>query len=658
MTDPIVALDDQTVDRIAAGEVVERPASVVKELLENSLDADSSRITVAVEAGGTESIRVSDDGVGMDRENLRRSVEKHTTSKISGLEDLEGGLQSLGFRGEALHAIGAVARVTITSKPRGGSRGSSLTIDGGERTTIESAGCPEGTTVSVSDLFYNVPARRKYLKQEPTEFDHIQRIVTGYALANPDVAITLEHNGRERFTTSGRGELRSTVLAVYGRDVASAMLPVEAAGDSLPEGPLDSVTGLVSHPETTRASRSYCLAFVNGRYITAQSVREAIIDAYGSQLAADRYPFAVVSVAVDPATVDVNVHPRKLAVRFTDEPAVQKQVSSAVESALLAEGVLRTRAPRGQSAPEQATIEPETTADSEQDIEQSQSTASSTVSSTASDSSQDTTSTDSSPAPQQDGESRGQPGRIRAPTTQLELDSAQQRDENEASEPLNDDPVESSPSSNTANPSPSSFDPTQLPSMKILGQLDDTYVVGTTDNGLILIDQHAADERINYEHLQDEFSGETAVQTLAEPVTVELTAREATLFDRYRDALAQVGFHTDGANDRTVVVNSVPALVADAGGPELVREVLGEFATEHTPTTVETIVDALLADLACYPSITANESLTDGSILELLSALDACENPYACPHGRPVLIEIDENEIETRFERDYPGHQG
>ncbi len=658
MTDPIVALDEKTVDRIAAGEVVERPASVVKELLENSLDADSSRITVAVEEGGTETIRVSDDGVGMDRENLRRAGEKHTTSKISGLEDLAGGLQSLGFRGEALHAIGAVARVTITSKPRGGSRGATLTINGGEHAALESAGCPEGTTVEISDLFYNVPARRKYLKQEATEFDHIQRIVTGYALANPAVAITLEHNGREQFTTSGRGDLRSAVLAVYGRDVASAMLPVDGTAESLPAGPLDSVSGLVSHPETSRASRSYCLAFVNGRYITAQSVREAIIDAYGTQLASDRYPFAVISVAVDPATVDVNVHPRKLAVRFTDESAVQTQVSSAIESALLEAGVLRTRAPRGRSAPEQATIDPQPTPAPAQDTEESQSTASSEASSTTSGSSPDTPSTNASTATEQEGASSTHSGRIRAPTTQLELDTNQQTADSTATESVDDDPVGSSPQSDTVAPPPSSFDPTQLPSMEILGQLNDTYVVGATEEGMVLIDQHAADERINYERLQDEFSGETAVQTLAEPVTVELTAREASLFEQYREALAQVGFHTDGVDDRTVVVTSVPALVAESGGPELVREVLGEFATERTSTTVETIVDALLADLACYPSITANESLTDGNILELLSALDACDNPYVCPHGRPALIEIDEYEIETRFERDYPGHQG
>ncbi|PSQ64032.1 MAG: DNA mismatch repair protein MutL [Halobacteriales archaeon SW_8_66_22] len=594
----IEQLDSRTVERIAAGEVVERPASVVKELVENSLDADAGRVTVAVEAGGTESIRVTDDGVGMSEDALRRAVEKHTTSKIGDIEDLESGVRTLGFRGEALHAVGAVSRLTITSRPRGGDRGTELTVEGGEIADVSPAGAPEGTCVEVRDLFYNVPARRKYLKQESTEFAHVNRVVTNYALANPDVAVTLEHDGRETFSTTGSGDLRETVLSVYGRDVAENMVDLREA--DLPDGPLDGVGGLVSDPETTRATREYLSTFVNGRYVTSGAVREAVVDAYGKQLAADRYPFAVIFLDVDPGTVDVNVHPRKMRVRYSNPEEVKRQVRTAIEDALREGAVLRSSAPRGRSAPDQAKIEP------------------SSVSSSSS---------PSSPSPHQ------RPSR--SPAT-------------------NDADTQTTLSGDTAHPT-TEYD--NFPDLRVLGQLHDTYIVAEADDGLILIDQHAADERINYERLKERFEGETTTQALAEPVQLELTAGEAALFDGYQDALARLGFHANRVGDRTVKITTVPALVADSAGPSVIRDVLADLVTgdEAAEQTVEAVADELLSDMACYPSITGNTSLTDGSVVDLLSTLDDCENPWACPHGRPVLIHIDSGEIDDRFERDYPG---
>ncbi|PSQ46472.1 DNA mismatch repair protein MutL [Halobacteriales archaeon SW_7_65_23] len=701
----IQELDSRTVERIAAGEVVERPASVVKELLENSIDADASRVTVAVEAGGTDGIHVTDDGIGMSREALERAVEKHTTSKIGDIEDLESGVATLGFRGEALHAIGAVSRLTITSRPRGGDVATELTVEGGEITDVSPAGAPEGTTVEVRDLFYNVPARRKYLKQESTEFAHVNRVVTSYALANPDVAVTLEHDGRETFSTTGQGDLRETVLSVYGREVAEAM--VEVRDDDLPDGPLEGVGGLVSEPETNRATREYLSTFVNGRYVTASAVRDAVLDAYGNQLAPDRYPFGVLFLEVDPGTVDVNVHPRKLEVRFVDEDGVREQVRTAVEETLLAEGLIRSSAPRGQSAPEQTQIDPGgdgTSGDLPED-------------GTSSVSPDETQAGDVSDDGDAAGEGSSGPTEPRTPTVSSETidadavssgssadaggepgqyeSSASQSTESETGDPA-EAPAEpgrltgdsdSAGSQKTARPAGGeatdaertdrkfresgrqerldgdesdrgqTFD--RLPSMRVLGQLQGTYVVAETADGLVLIDQHAADERINYERLQASMAGETTTQALAEPVTIELTAREAELFSAHREALARLGFHANLGDDRTLEVTTVPSLVAEAAEPTLLRDVLSEFVAGEAAAaeTVEAAADSLLADLACYPSITGNTSLTEGSVVDLLSRLDDCENPYACPHGRPVLIEIDAEEIEARFERDYPGHQ-
>nr|WP_313689874.1 DNA mismatch repair endonuclease MutL [Halobellus sp. DFY28] len=780
-------LDDRTVRQIAAGEVVERPASVVKELVENSLDAGADRISVAVEAGGTEGIRVRDDGRGMDRESVERAVEEHTTSKIDDIDDLEAGVGTLGFRGEALHTIGAVSRLTVRTKPRGGDgAGTELRVEGGEVTDVGPAGCPEGTVVEVADLFYNTPARRKFLKTTATEFDHINTVVTHYALANPDVAISLEHDDREVFATEGRGSRQSAVLAVYGREVAESMIRVDAepetsaesdsaggstAGDSAAraatadgDGPVESVSGLVSHPETTRSTREYLSTFVNGRYVTSSVLREAVLDAYGGQLAGDRYPFAVLFVDVPADSVDVNVHPRKMEVRYNEPEAVKDAVRTAIEDALREEGILRSSAPRGRSAPEETQIDPvtpddtvelapdDTTASKTQDttdrgsedapelsadettdqapeevpelstddstgktvtdpdtwsVRTSDSVRSPSSTSRSASAEPETDSTSADPASQSETRSElasgvsnaGDPNADTqdadvadisdtdvagfsdtdtsdadvADISDTDTSDAEVTDFSDTDSPDRD--AKARPSGQHRSQSSTVSDPNtqttltggdatpetryeNLPNLRVLGQLHDTYIVAEADDGLLLVDQHAADERVNYERLRKRFDGDTTAQELAEPVEVELTAREAAAFDDFREALARLGFHADRIGDRTIAVSTVPALLAEAAGPEVVRDVLVDLVADGTDAdrTVDSIADELLSDMACHPSITGNTSLTEGSVVDLLSALDDCENPWSCPHGRPVLIHIDSAEIDDRFERDYPGH--
>jgi DNA mismatch repair protein MutL len=687
----ITELDAETVDRIAAGEVVERPASAVKELVENAIDADASRVSVEVEAGGADGIVVRDDGVGMSEAQVRRAVREHTTSKIDDVADLEAGVGTLGFRGEALHAIGAVSRLTIRTRPRGGARGTELVVEGGEVTRVEPVGCPAGTVVEVSDLFFNVPARRKYLKTESTEFGHVQAVTTAYALANPAVAVSLSHEGRETFATTGDGDRRAAVMAVYGREVAADMIAVTPDHD--PGGPLAGVSGLVSHPETNRAGREYLNAFVNGRYVTASAVREAVVDAYGRQLAADRYPFAVVDLSVDPGTVDVNVHPRKLHVRFSAEEAVTQQVRTAVENALLDEGLLRSSAPRGRSAPEQATIDPASTdVDSDDDADDATATTDTDEASAG-----DGGASEAGDATERTGPVAGDADALPSSGTDPPRSTSRTTSRSQSNGPASTDAPSRStapePSSGAANASsgtdsapsskphprrrrstPASELETQttldgddahptteydnFPALRVLGQLHDTYVVAEADDGLILIDQHAADERINYERLKERFEGDTTTQALADPVRLELTAHESELFTASEDALARLGFRANRVDDRTIELLSVPALVAESAEPDVIRDVLADMVTGETAAeeTVEAVADELLADMACYPSITGNTSLTDGSVVDLLSALDDCDNPWACPHGRPVLTHIGSEEIDDRFERDYPGH--
>jgi DNA mismatch repair protein MutL len=832
----ITRLDDRTVREIAAGEVVERPASVVKELVENALDAGADRVAVAVENGGLDGIRVRDDGHGMHPDQLPRAVAEHTTSKLGGMEELDDGIGTLGFRGEALYTVGAVARLTVRSRPPERDTGAELVVDHGDRGDVEPVGCPVGTTVEVRELFAETPARRKFLKTPATEFDRVNGIVSAYALANPDVAVSLEHDDREVFASPGDRNLRSAVLAVYGREVAEAMIDVTATGtvktvgggdsggdgggdgdsdsgdddgDSGGDGDGDaetvSVRGVVSDPETTRASREYVTTFVNGRWVRDSDLRSAVVDAYGGQLAADRYPFAVLFVKVPPESVDANVHPRKTEVRFDDDASVFETVRTAVRDGLLDAGLLRTSAPRGRSAPEETTLDPEVVGGSGRDdgrsaraeesarAEQS-ARAEETVHSEQSDEEADhrgdgRASAETGPSGDQSSEPAGEDGDVREPETVEQADTPKQADTPEqvdtpeqadAPEKTNaegqTDATESEPEQKQASttdsvldawddsaatgqedtpetghatgdtsgaaksPSPRGWQQSEetrreegegesetesgsqsqtesgsqsqtesddggagssslgvpaqrtlaggttddwteydtLPRLRVLGQYDDTYLVCETESGLVLVDQHAADERVNYERLREAVgragSGEAAMQALAEPVAVPLTAREAALFDAFEDALAAAGFQakrregttdddgeTAGSGDtRAVVVTAVPAVFDAALDPKLLRDTLVSFAEDvaGSERPAAEAADELLADLACYPSITGNTSLTEGSVTALLEALDECENPYACPHGRPVVVRFDATEIEDRFERDYPGHGG
>ncbi|WP_458186094.1 DNA mismatch repair endonuclease MutL [Haladaptatus sp. NG-WS-4] len=699
-------LSETTVQRIAAGEVVERPASVVKELVENSLDADASRITVRVEGGGTERIVVTDDGVGMSEADVQVAVEEHTTSKIRDIDDLESGVATLGFRGEALYTIGAVSRTTIRTKPRGGERGTELRLAGGDVTHVGPAGCPEGTTVEVTDLFFNTPAREKYLKTDTTEFSHVNRVVTQYALANPDVAFSLEHDGREVFSTTGQGDLQSTILSVYGREVATAMIAVDGSQEV-------DVSGFVSHPETTRSTREYVATYVNGRYVRSAVVRKAVLSAYGNQLAPDRYPFAVLFLDVPGDSVDVNIHPRKWEVRFSSEGTVRRSVRDAVEDALLDEGLVRSSAPRGRSAPGETDVTPEGVqseldagdagdtgdgSDATKDTDDAQTERAETAGTPQ-------TRTDRTPSSNHASSSQTRRGATDFESSETGAHSnptgggsatASERHESVPSRSETDENRRSTTEhdSTTGDDSPSARHPHRdperkfrapteagtlddssdgeadaereefdlLPPMRVLGQLHETYVVAETPDGLVLVDQHAADERVNYERLREQFAGDTTTQVLASPVELELTAAEATLFDEYRESLARLGFHAARTGDRTVEVTTVPAVLSETLAPALLRDVLSEFVStdpdERDSNSAAAVADALISDLACYPSVTGNTSLREGDVVKLLSELDDCENPYACPHGRPVVIELDRAEIEDRFERDYPGHAG
>ena len=580
-------LDERTIQRIAAGEVVERPASVVKELVENSLDAEAERISVSVEGeAATERIVVEDDGHGIDPDEIQLAVQPHTTSKIGALDDLEAGPGTLGFRGEALHAICQVSRLTIETKPPGADSGAKLVVDGGDIISTSTAGVPTGTRVTVEGLFDPVPARRKFLDAPVTERSHVRRVMGHLALANPSVAFTLTIDGNERFATEGTGKRREAVASVHGRNVAEGMFEL-VEPDSLPPGIL-SVDGLLSDPETTRSSAEYMTTVVNGRPVNAGALRRPIVAGYGDRLGPDRYPFTVLWISVDPASVDVNVHPRKNEVKFDDPDAVETALKSAVEATLERESSVPTAPPRsGESG----------------------------------------TATSSGPRPAIDL------GSVSTSGMQSTLPGTPS------------DSVEST------------FD--RLPPLRVIGQAHDAYIVAESDDGLVLIDQHAADERINYERLRRSVKTGTHRQTLATPIEVPLTAAEREILEEHRDEVADIGFEVRGLVGETARLAAVPAVLGRTLPPEVLEdalhrllEALGEGEADEP---VAQAADPMLADLACHPAITANESLAEGSITSLLESLDDCDSPWTCPHGRPTMIEVTGEELDSRFERDYPG---
>jgi DNA mismatch repair protein MutL len=648
--DHVRELDDATVAQIAAGEVVERPASVVKELVENSLDAGASSVDVSVEAGGTERVVVADDGRGMTAGDLRVAVRQHTTSKLGDADDLDA-VSTLGFRGEALYTIGSVAEMTVTTRPRdAGDSGSRIVVDHGDAGEVSPAGRPAGTTVEVADLFGETPARRKYLKRPATEFGHVNRAVTRYALANPDVAVSLTHDGREVSATTGTGDVRDAALAVYGREVAQSLREVDAEPET---GNVERVHGYVSDPEVTRATREYLATFVNGRAVTDTVLREAVLDGYGGQLAPDRYPFAV--LFVDCEGVDANVHPRKLEVRFEDEAGVKGAVESAVRGALLDSGLVRSGAPRGASKPDDADIAPGSGA-GEGDAAGDEHSTGGGVSGTAGQSSSSESGLGGGDAGTAGSESRADAestAGVESTEKTPELGRGTRASSFDA--PAENARLPTGDSGADSRERESGPDRDGLPEMRVLGQLHDTYVVAEAEDGLLLVDQHAADERVHYERLRERLDG--ASQALVAPVELELTAGEAAVFESALDGLRELGFDAEHSG-RTARVTAVPAVLSDALDPELARDVLADFLADAGGNPVADAADALLSDLACSPAVTGNTSLTEGSVVALLDALGDCENPYACPHGRPTVIEVDADELAERFERDYPGHAG
>jgi DNA mismatch repair protein MutL len=585
----IRVLDDQLVNRIAAGEVVERPSSVVKELVENSLDAGASSIEVVLEDGGRRRIVVSDDGCGMDRDDALLSLERHATSKLRRFEDLDA-IATLGFRGEALPSIAAVSRFLVRTAAVEG-EGTEIEIRGGRIGTVRQVARPRGTTIEVGGLFFNVPARRKFLRAVPTELAHAIRTLGHYALAHPSVRFRLEHGGRTLLDAAPAADRSERIAQIHGRELAAKLVPFERATGGV------LASGFAGRPVDASPRRDTQHVFVNGRLVHDRVLIHAISEAYGNTVAKGLHPAVLLFVELDPALVDVNVHPQKTEVRFVRSSEVHDAVRAAVVSALSREGAVPAFSDlRPVPAPAVASV----AAAIERYVE---------VAERAGESSwlagERSTARIAQPAP---------------PASFLD-------DASPAVEP-----------GHRAVP---------------LAQYKDSYIVAQDRDGLVLVDQHVAHERVLYErYLAEAERGEVQTQRLLFPKTIELTAEESVLLEAEAAEFARLGFLLEGFGGTTVKLDGVPAFAKDVAPDRLLRELLGEAArTPSASTGVSELRRKLVTSAACQAAIKVNYPLARDGMQRLLDDLFQTENPTTCPHGRPILFRLTLEDIERAFRR-------
>lgn len=600
---PIHLLPTAVASQIAAGEVVERPASVVKELLENSLDAGANQVSIRIEGAGQRLIEVSDNGNGIPADELPLAVERHATSKLSTAEDLFH-ITTLGFRGEALSSIGSVSRMTITSRTGDQEAASRLHIQAGSIGNLEHVGAPTGTVVKVEDLFYNVPARRKFLKQDLTERRHIDTLVTRYALAYPAVRFRLHQDGQPVLQTSGNGERREILAALYGPDIARQML------DVISEERNFSIRGYASPTSITRANRREMVFFVNGRPVQDAALISALLQAYHTLLMVGRYPQAILFLELPPEMVDVNVHPTKAEVRFRDSELVFTGVQRAVRRALLAHtpvpGLdLDMRWPTARSRPFDPSWERPATGW---------------------------------------GAAWGQP--VGTESTQDYAAST--------GLPTNQPPSATSLTdvepSGTVTASQHLLQSEHPSLLRLVGQVASAYLVAEGPDGLYLIDQHAAHERVLFERFMAQASGTIPAQTLLQPATVELSAASARLLADQLPVLNRLGFQVENFGPNTFLVRACPALLTGSDPVSAIHALVEDFDEDETPLKAE-MEARLVARICKRAAVKAGKSLTSEEQTALLHDLENCQSPRTCPHGRPTMIHLPVDLLERQFGR-------
>lgn len=638
----IIQLDDALSNKIAAGEVVERPASVVKELLENAIDANSTVIEIDLEEAGLARIRITDNGDGIEEEDVLVAFQRHATSKIKNENDLFR-IRTLGFRGEALPSIASVSRLEM--KTSTGIEGNKVVIEGGKVTSMEKADSRKGTDISISDLFYNTPARLKYMKTIHTELGNITDVVNRLALANAHISFRLVHNGRQLLKTTGNGDVRQVLAAIYGINMVKSMIPI--SGESLDY----KISGFITMPEITRASRNYISTMINGRFIKNYALVKAIQEGYHTLLPIGRYPVVLLNIEMDPLLIDVNVHPSKMEVRLSKEQELNELVTNVIKNAfktkdLIPAGMVTQKQEKPKSEqtfmeldhlPEAGKDHPhmQTKIDSRSFVEEKASELSSRYKAVGQQ--------DSFPAEAPSWQNAF----VAQESTSMDhvTNKVDEYENSEAEEKM--ELAKSSEAQETASRESAS----RVPPLYPIGQMHGTYILAQNDRGLYIIDQHAAQERIKYEYFRDKV-GEVAteLQEMLVPITLEYSADECLKISEHQHELEKVGVFLEPFGYNSFIVRSHPQWFPRGEEKELIEDMIEQLLLMKK-VDIKKLREEAAIMMSCKASIKANQHLRNDEIQALLDELRRSSDPFTCPHGRPIIVHYSTYEMEKMFKR-------
>lgn len=639
-------LDSNTIDKIAAGEVVERPSSVVKELVENAMDAGADAITVEIRDGGCSFIRVTDNGDGIETDQIRKAFFRHATSKISTAEDLYH-IHSLGFRGEALSSIAAVSMVELITKTKDSLTGIHYRLDGGVEKEFSEIGAPEGTTMIARELFFNTPVRKKFLKTPATEGSYVSDLMEHMALSRPDVAFQFMVNGNVRFHTSGNGDLKEIIYRIYGREIAGQLLPFHAQMEGV------SIDGFLGSPSVVRSNRNFEFFFVNGRYIRSPLLSKGLEAGYKAWLMQHKFPFALLHLTSDPENIDVNVHPSKMEVRFSDQPGLYAFLEEQVREAMH----------RREMIPDVKLDEPaagrkkEQPAPKEQKVKEEQ---------TKRETQKETVVPPMPPVAPRKPVPAADEGRKAGPEKEVSPNSEPAAREKKE-KPEAPQPFETARRSRQLQEEEAQYTVSEAKQMElfdgkllseeaaksyqIIGQVFDTYWLVQYEDRLLIIDQHAAHEKVKYEALVKKLrEGQVDSQNLAPPMILNLSAMEAHTLQEYGDYFARMGFEIEDFGGNAVAVRAVPCDLYGHYEKDFLQGILDELE-EEPPRGTPAIIAEKLASMACKSAVKGNMRISTKEMEALLDQLLSLENPYHCPHGRPTIITMSKYELEKKFKR-------
>ncbi|TDE68478.1 DNA mismatch repair endonuclease MutL [Streptococcus sp. KCJ4932] len=634
----IIELPEVLANQIAAGEVIERPASVVKELVENSIDAGSSQITIEIEESGLKKIQVTDNGEGISQEDVALSLHRHATSKIKSQADLFR-IRTLGFRGEAIPSIASISHFTVKTATADEHYGTLLVAKGGEIERQEPISTPVGTKITVENLFYNTPARLKYMKSLQSELAHIVDVVNRLSLAHPEIAFTLINDGRQMTTTSGTGDLRQAIAGIYGLNTAKKMIEISNAD-------LDfEVSGYISLPELTRANRNYITILINGRYIKNFLLNRAILDGYGSKLMVGRFPIAVIDIQIDPYLADVNVHPTKQEVRISKEKELMSLISSAIAESLREQDLipdalenLAKSSTRGFSKPQQTSL-PLKQTDLYYDKERHDFFVKSDT-------------VEEEPAQLFNEIDKA----VKQVDKQSSVRYAQRSAAGQSYDEHDDLDFKNKTKINRMIESLDKEEVSTFPELEYFGQMHGTYLFAQGNGGLYIIDQHAAQERVKYEYYRDKIGEvDDSLQQLLMPYLFEFSGADFIKIQEKMELLNQVGINLEPYGNNTFILREHPIWMKEEEIETAVYEMCDMLLLTNE-VSVKKYRAELAIMMSCKRSIKANHTLDDYSARQLIVQLSQCKNPYNCPHGRPVLVNFTKSDMEKMFRRIQENH--